>query len=107
MFTKIALLGLLTYSALAAQEINNQPRVIADAKLAGCINHIGQNMVQNGVAQVPFTIKLDVSSVTASDQLSKPIGDPVTAACINLVARNIVRTGAAGAPFALEIRLDQ
>ncbi len=101
MFTKIGVIGLLTYAGLAAQEVNNQPRIIADAKLAACINHLGQNMVQNGATTLPMTITLQVSSMTASDQEAKPIGDPVTAACVDLLAQNLVQGGAATVPFVI------
>lgn len=58
-FTKIALIGLLAYSALPmgyvlAQEISNQPRIIENAELAACINHLGQNTVYDGFARVPL-----------------------------------------------------
>jgi hypothetical protein len=102
MFTRIALIGLLTYSVLPAQDIDNQPRVIADAKLAACVSHIGQNMVQNGAAEVPLTIKLEVSDEIPSGQQAKSIADPVTAACVDVLARNLVRNGAARVPFVLK-----
>jgi hypothetical protein len=55
-----ALIGLLTLTAFTvsgmfAQKIHKQPRVIGDTKLAGCVNHLGQNMVQNGAVKVPIT----------------------------------------------------
>lgn len=102
MLTKIALMGLLA-CALPAQEINNQPRVIADAKFAACINHIGRNMVQNGAAQVPVTIKLEVADAAPSDQPAKPISDPVTAACMDLLAQSLAQSGAATVPFAIKM----
>ena len=50
-FTKAGLIGLLAYAALPAsyapaQEISH-PRIIEDPKLAACINHLGQNMVDD------------------------------------------------------------
>jgi hypothetical protein len=109
--TKIALIGLLTYAALLAsyaqtQEIN-QPRIIGDAKLAACINRLGQNMVRDGIAKVPFTIKIEVSGVAASAQQAKIISDPVTAACIDLMAQNLVRNGTAKVPFVIRVTPDR
>ena len=72
-FTKIALIGLLTYAAFpasnaVAQDIAGQPRIIADARVAACVNHLGQTLAQNGSAQVPFTLRIErVSGVTAPD----------------------------------------
>jgi hypothetical protein len=95
-FTKIALIGAYTTllaSYAPAQEIN-QPSIIADAKLAACVSRLGQNMVRDGIAKVPFTIKIEVSSVAASDQQAKLVSDPAIAACIDLLAQNLVRNGA-------------
>jgi hypothetical protein len=96
-------IGLLAYAALPAssalaQEIN-QPRVIGDVKLAACINRLGQNMVRDGIAKVPFTIKIEVFGVAASDQQAKIVSDPATAACIDLLAQNLLRNGTAKVPI--------
>ncbi len=104
-FTKIALVGLLAYAALPAsyapaQEIN-RPRIIGDAKLAACMNRLGQNMVHDGIAKVPFTLKIDVSGGAASDKQAEIVNDPVTAACIDQLAQNLVRNGAAKVPFVI------
>jgi hypothetical protein len=106
-FAKIALLELLTYAALPSsyaqtQEIN-QPRVIGDAKLAGCVNRLGQNMVRDGIAKVPFTIKIEVSGVAASDRQAKIVSDPATAACIDLLAQNLMRNGTGKVPFVIRV----
>ena len=97
-FTKIALIGLWAYATLLAsyapaQEIN-QPGIIMDAKLAACVNRLGQDMVRDGIAKVPFAITIEVSAVAASDQQAKLVDDPATAACIDLLAQNLVRNGA-------------
>jgi hypothetical protein len=107
-FTKLVLVGLLTWAAVpannaVAQEVRNQPRVIGDAKLAACIDLLGQEMVQRGSAQVPVTIKLEAAGETASDQQPKIIGNPVTAACADLLAQNLVRNGAAKLPFVIKL----
>lgn len=106
-FTKIALIGFLTYAAVpasnaAGQEAAGQPRVIRDAKLAACIDYLGQQMVQDGSAQVPLIIKLEVAGGTAPDHQPKIIGDPVTAACVDMLAQNYVRNGAATVPFVIK-----
>jgi hypothetical protein len=97
-FTKIALTGLLAYvtfltSYAPAQEVN-QPSIIGDTKLAACVNRLGQNMVRESIAKVPFAITIEVSGVAASDQQAKLINDAATAACIDLLAKNLVRNGA-------------
>jgi hypothetical protein len=108
-FTKIALIGLLTYAAFpasnaVAQDIAGQPRIIADARVAACVNHLGQTLAQNGSAQVPFTLRIErVSGVTAPDQQAKLIGDPNTAACIDLLAENFLRNGNATVPFVIKL----
>ena len=65
LFAKVALIGLLTYGALPVSrmlaEETNQPGVIGDARLAACINQLAQNIVRDGVARVPFTIKIEPS----------------------------------------------
>jgi hypothetical protein len=106
-FTNIALIGLFAYTALptsyaVAQEIN-QPRIIGDAKLAACINRLGQNMVHDGIAKAPFSIKIEASSVAASDQQAKIVTDPATAACIDLLAQNVLRDGTAKVPFVIRV----
>jgi hypothetical protein len=104
-FKKITLIGILAYAALPAsyalaQEIN-QPRIIGDTKLAACMNHLGQKMVHDGIAKVPFTIKIEGSGLAASDQQAKIISDPATAACIDLLAQNLVRSGTAHVSFVI------
>lgn len=79
-------------SLLLAQQIN-EPGIIVDARLAACIDRIGQNMVRDGIAKVPFTIKTEVSGVAGSDRQSKIISDPATAVCIDLLAQNLVQKG--------------
>ena len=96
--TKIGLIGLLAYATLLvsyapAQEVN-QPSIIVDARLAACVNRLGQNMVRDGIAKVPFAITIEVSGVAASDQQAKLVNDPATNACIDLLAQNLVRNGA-------------
>lgn len=50
-----------------AQEVQWQSRVINDSVIAEYINRIGQNLVRNSDAKVPFTIKvLDSEEVNAS-----------------------------------------
>jgi hypothetical protein len=106
-FTKIALIGLLAYAALPAsyalaQEIN-QPRIIGDAKLAACINRLGQDMVRDGISKVPFAIKIKASDVASSDQQAKIVSDPATATCIDLLAQNLVRNGTSKVPFVIRV----
>jgi hypothetical protein len=96
--TKIALIELWAYATLLAsyapaQEIN-QPSIIVDAKLAAWVNRLGQNMVRDGIAKVPFAITIGVSDVAASNQQAKLVNDPATAAWIDLLAQNLVRNGA-------------
>jgi hypothetical protein len=105
----IALIGFWAYAVLPgscalAQEIN-QPRIIGDAKLAACVNRLGQNIMHDGVAKVPFTIKVmtSVYGEATSEKEPKIIGDPGTAACINLIAQNVVRDGAARVPFVIQV----
>ncbi len=97
-FTKIVLIGLLAYAALLAsyapaQEIN-QPSIIGDAKLVACVNRLGQNIVRDGIAKVPFAITIGVSDVAAPNQQAKLVSDPAAAACIDLLAQNLVWNGA-------------
>jgi hypothetical protein len=104
-FTKAGLIGLVAYAALPAsyslaQEIN-QPRIIEDPKLAACINHLGQNMVRDDIAEAPLAFKIEVSDVAASDQEVKIVSDPATAACIDLLARNLMQSGTAKVPFVI------
>ena len=104
-FTNIGLIGVLVYAVLPAsyvlaQEIS-QPRMIEDAQLATFMNRLGQNMVRDGVARVPFSIKLEASSVEASDQQAKIVTDPATAACVDLLGQNLMRNGAAKVPFVI------
>ena len=96
-FTKVALIGLWTYATLLAsyapaQEIN-QPGIIGDAKLAACVNRLGQNMVRAGIAKVPFAITIELSRGAASGQQAK-LDDRATAACVDRLAQNLVRNGA-------------
>jgi hypothetical protein len=103
-FTKAGLIGLLAYAALPAsyapaQEIS-QPRIIEDPKLAACINHLGQNMVDD-IAEAPLVFKIEVSDVAASDQEAKIVSDPDMAACIDLLARNLIQSGTAKVPFVI------
>jgi hypothetical protein len=58
-------------------------------------------MVRNGIAKAPFTIKIEVSDVAASDQQAKIVSDSATAACIDLLAQNLVRNGTAKVPFVI------
>ncbi len=85
---------------MQAQEIS-RPRVIADAKLAACVNRLGQTMVLDGVADVPFTIKIEVPPVAASQAPPKIITDPAIAACIGLLAQSLARSGAARVPLVI------
>jgi hypothetical protein len=96
--TKISPIGLWAYAILLAsyapaQEIN-QPSALMDAKLVACVNYLGQNIVRDGIAKVPFAITIEVLGVAASDQGVKLVSDPATAACIDLLAQNLVRNGA-------------
>jgi len=101
-FTKIILIGFLTYAALPAQEIGKQPRVIADGKLSACIDHLAKNMVHDGSANVPFTMKIEASGEDASGRQPRTIADPVTAACVDLLAQQFLRDGVATIPFAIK-----
>ena len=97
-FTKVAPIGVCAYATLLAshapaQEIN-QPSIIGDAKLAACVNRLGQNMARDGIAKVPFAITIEVSGVGPSDQQAKLVNDPATAACIGLLGQNLARNGA-------------
>jgi hypothetical protein len=107
-FAKSALVGVLADAALSAnhllaQEIANPQRVISDAKLAECINRIGEAMVRDGTAKVPFTVKIEVSSGAASDQQAKVLNNPAIAACIDAMARLSVRNGVANVPFVIRV----
>jgi hypothetical protein len=98
---------LLAYAAFAvssalAQEIN-QPRMIGDPKLAACIDRLGQKIVHDGIAKVPFAIEIDVSGAAVSTQQAQIVSDPPTAACIDLVAQNLLRNGSAKLPFAIRV----
>ncbi len=107
LFIKSTLVGLLAYAGLLVNSVLaqgiNQPRVIENAKLAECLNRIGQSMMHDGVAQVPFTIKFEVSGDAASGQQAKTVSDPAIAACIDLLAQNSVRTGSARIPFVIRV----
>src|SRR5581483_7947818 len=49
-----------------AQEVERQAKVIDDPTIAEYVNRIGQNLVRNSDAKVPFTIKvLDTEEVNA------------------------------------------
>jgi len=49
-----------------AQEVERQAKVIDDPTIAEYVNRVGQNLVRNSDAQVPFTIKvLDTEEVNA------------------------------------------
>jgi hypothetical protein len=78
-------------------------RVVGDVKLAECINRIGQTMAREGVAKVPFTVKIEVSSEAASDQQAKVLSNPAIAACIDAMARLSVRDGVAKVPFVIRV----
>jgi predicted Zn-dependent protease len=106
--TRIVLLSLLASAVfpainVLAQEVGNQ-RVIKDPKLAACLNHLGQHMVQSGVAKVPFAIKLEVAGDSVPDQPREVVRDPVIAACITLLAQNLVRNGNARVPIVMRVR---
>jgi len=58
-------------------------------------------MVRDGVAKVPFRIKVEHSDVDASDQQAKLVSDPTTAACVDMLAQNLIGTGTAKVPFAI------
>ena len=49
-----------------AQEVERQAKVIDDPTIAEYVNRVGQNLVRNSDAKVPFTIKvLDSEEVNA------------------------------------------
>ena len=49
-----------------AQEVERQSRIISDPVIAEYVNRVGQNLVRNSDAKVPFTIKvLDAQEVNA------------------------------------------
>src|SRR6516225_9575982 len=49
-----------------AQEVERQAKIIDDPVIAEYVNRIGQNLVRNSDAKVPFTIKvLDTEEVNA------------------------------------------
>src|SRR5579871_6456841 len=49
-----------------AQEVERQSKVIDDPVIAEYVNRVGQNLVRNSDAKVPFTIKvLDTEEVNA------------------------------------------
>lgn len=49
-----------------AQEIEKQAKVVDDPEIAEYVNRLGQNLVRNSDAQVPFTVKvLDATEVNA------------------------------------------
>src|SRR6202158_3413875 len=49
-----------------AQEVERQAKIIDDPIIAGYVNRVGQNLVRNSDAKVPFTIKvLDSEEVNA------------------------------------------
>src|SRR5215471_3656810 len=49
-----------------AQEVERQAKIIDDPTIAEYVNRVGQNLVRNSDAKVPFTIKvLDTEEVNA------------------------------------------
>ena len=69
-----------------AQEIERQARIIDDPVIAEYVNRIGQNLVRNSDATVPFTILaacLNTAETGSVPDLleSVPSKDPTTSAC--------------------------
>ena len=95
-------MGLLVCAVLPAQETGVQPIPIGDAKVAACVNNLGQSLIRKGGAQVPIRIKLEASSESASDRQPKMIEDPVIAACVDLLAQHILQASAATIPFTIK-----
>jgi hypothetical protein len=98
-FATLGLMRLLVCAALPAQETRAQPVPIGDAKVAACVNNLGQNLIRKGGAQVPIRIGLEIPSTSASDLQPKLIEDPVIAACVDLLAQHILQAGAGTIPF--------
>lgn len=88
---------------LPAQEAGVQPILIGNAKVATCVNYLGQSSMQAGAAQVPISIKFEASSERAFGLQPKMIDDPVVATCIDLLAQNILRARAATIPFTIKV----
>jgi hypothetical protein len=103
--SKIVLIGLWAYAALPVNHVLaqgiNEPRVIGDARLASCVNRLGQMMSKDGAAKVPFTLKIQTSAEAVSSQKAKIVGDTTTAACIDLLAQDLVANGTARVPFVI------
>ncbi|MGA2881169.1 MAG: hypothetical protein ABSG13_19645 [Bryobacteraceae bacterium] len=102
-FATLGVMGLWVCAVLPAQETGVQPTTISHAKVAACVNHLGQNLIQKGAAQVPIRFKIETSSDSASGLQPKTIDDPGIAACIDLLGQNIVRAGAATIPFTIKV----
>ena len=50
----------------SAQEVERQAKIIDDPTIAEYVNRVGQNLVRNSGAKVPFTLKvLDTKEVNA------------------------------------------
>ncbi|HTC90845.1 MAG TPA: hypothetical protein VK686_21220 [Bryobacteraceae bacterium] len=101
-FATLGLMGLLVCAVLPAQETGVQPISIGDAKVAACVNNLGQNLMRQDGAQVPIRIGLESPSTSASALQPKLIEDPVIAACVDLLAQHILQAGAGPIPFTIK-----
>jgi hypothetical protein len=108
-FTKIRLARLLAFAAYPAsyalaQEIDNQqPRLIENVRMGECINHLGQNIIRDGAAMVPFTInsKFPVSLLSTSKPRLSTIQSPLLT--IGLIAQNFIRNSTIRVPLVFRV----